>query len=41
MTIDTPSRRDALAGRKMNLRDTSGYSQNPSRIEKSLRLKRI
>src|SRR4029453_17060300 len=30
-----------LAGPKMNPRDTSGCSQNPSRITKSLRLERI
>ena len=33
--------RSVLAGPKMNPRDTSGCSQNPSRITKSLRLERI
>ncbi len=33
--------RSVLAGPKMNPRDTSGCSQNPSPITKSLRLERI
>src|SRR5712671_5120361 len=38
---DVSRGRSVLAGPKMNPRDTSGCSQNPSRITNSLRLERI